>query len=153
HYRLGSDLAKPLSDGAHVLIDALHRAGFELDVVSPRLLHEPVPGRYRAVLYAHPFGATPEDVAALARWQEHGAIVIAHGLPPVAGEGYAGADTWGRLGIELPQRDWHELRSADTAELLQLAALEGFAVDVLARLGLTPAWRIPAGAIASRTQL
>jgi len=189
-YRLGSDMANPLSDGTHLLIDTLLRAGFELDIVSPEMLRSVEPGRYRAILYAHPFGAKSEDVAALGRWREHGTRVIAHGLPPVAGAGYAGPAEWSELGVRMPELGWYELRSVGehaghsvyggkwhyaetpgwgrpvwsntdlsdrpqeaTYVPLFLHGLGDAAIDLLAHVGLEPAWRLPRGAVASRTAL
>jgi hypothetical protein len=193
-FRLGSDLANPLAQGAHLLIDALLRAGYELDVVSPEVLGAEAADRYRGVIWLHPFGASPEDVADLGRRRRAGAQVIAAGLPAVPGAGYAGAREWREhLGVAVPERSWPELRQTESSETVDLAGrrwhyrglpgwgrpqwrvdgrlsargdggdssylgllLGGLAEDaseLLALLGLDPAWRVPTGAMATRTDL
>jgi hypothetical protein len=213
-FRLGSDLANPLARGTHRLIDSLWRGGFELDVVSPEALRRAEPGDYRAIIYLHPFGATPGDVEELAAWREVGAQVIAVGLPPLAGDGFASRESWLEgLGLDMPPLEWQGIvegtagvraagaRAAgssaggsggvtcagrrwgyrgvpgwgrplwgDPGEVaavrpgdrasgqpaylgLLLDGLGDQAAELLLLLGLEPSWRVPSGALATRTEL
>lgn len=112
-FRLGSDLSNPLCKGVHRLTRALLTGGYELDIIAPELLPDLDASRYRGVLYLHPFGATDEDVAELARLQRQGARVIAAGLPIVTGRGWSGATSWrDALGLSVPEVSWNDLLTA-----------------------------------------
>ncbi|HEX7003728.1 MAG TPA: hypothetical protein VF168_06045 [Trueperaceae bacterium] len=144
-YRLASDYGNWLTDDAHLLIDALLRRGYELDIVSPAGLGEMSEAAYRAVIWLHPFGAAAQDVAGLARRSAAGAEVIVAGLPPVAGAGYAGANEWRSLaGIELTEGKWPDV----------LEQLPGRTTpDILNAAGIEPSWSVPEGSLATRTAL
>lgn len=207
-FRLGSDLSNPLCKGVHRLIRGLLAGGYELDIIAPELLPGLDASRYRGVLYLHPFGATDEDVAELARLQRQGTRVIAAGLPTVAGRGWSRGKSWrDALGLSVPEVSWNALltasqgrkltadgkiwrylglpgwgrpvwsrseggRARHEAGALQVDGhsmsfggegraylpflLEGLAEsapEVIRHLGLTPAWQIARGALATRTPL
>lgn len=117
-YRLGSELANPLAHGVHMVIDAMVRSGFELDVVSAETLRRCPENRYRAVLYLHPFGASPDDVDDLGTRAQAGAQIVVAGLPAVIGETYAGAEHWrARLGLDVPELTIEQLFDAGAREL------------------------------------
>lgn len=121
-FRMASDLANPLAQGCHDLIATLVRAGYELDVVSAEVLCGMPADRYRAILFLHPFGGSDADVAHLAACRRAGTHVVAAGLPPVAGDGYAGARVWeDGLGLCLPEASWPSLVDASASEAVAIA--------------------------------
>jgi hypothetical protein len=136
-YRLGSERANPLATGAHDLVAALLRAGFEVDVVSPEALRSEPVDRYAAVVYLHPFGAKPADLEDLARRRRAGASVAAAGLAPAAGAGYAGPEEW----------------AAELGDLVASDVSAASAGAVASALAPHRPWRLPRGALATRTPL